>query len=225
VNSNLRGCHESQDLDIVLFYLCFNKFIDYANLGGYWEFKGIVMNKPRNFYKGTFHHLYNRGVNKERIFFSRDDYLYFLRKLKFYNNIYQIRILAYCLMPNHFHLFVEQLTDDLKIGKFISDTLNSYTKSTNTKYERRGTLFESKTKSKMIENEEHFIWLIKYILDNPLKSGLSKTIEDWEFSNAKDLLGLRNGTLSDITTIKSYFASDEELKRFLVSEKEINFKI
>ena len=54
------------------------------------------MNKPRNFYKGTFHHLYNRGANKQQIFFEETNYIYFLEKLKHYKDKYQIEILS-CL--------------------------------------------------------------------------------------------------------------------------------
>ena len=70
------------------------------------------MNRERNFYKNTYHHLYNRGANKQLIFFENENYHYFLRRLKHYKNKYQIEILTYCLMPNHFHLFVRQLTEE-----------------------------------------------------------------------------------------------------------------
>lgn len=66
------------------------------------------MDKDREFYKNTYHHLYNRGANKEKIYFDRESYLYFLRRLKQYKNKHQIELLSYCLMPNHFHLFVKQ---------------------------------------------------------------------------------------------------------------------
>jgi REP element-mobilizing transposase RayT len=87
------------------------------------------MNKPRNFFKNTYHHLYNRGANKQQIFCEQSNYIYFLEKLKFYKNKYEIELLSYCLMPNHFHLFVLQLTDEYSISGFISSLLNSHTKS------------------------------------------------------------------------------------------------
>ena len=70
------------------------------------------------------------------------------------------------------------MTDDFSVSIFISTLLNSYVKSVNEKYERSGTLFESKTKSKQIENESYFIWVIKYILDNPVQAGLVQKISD-----------------------------------------------
>ena len=154
------------------------------------------MNKERKYYKNTYHHLYNRGANKNLIFFERENYLYFLKRLNFYKNKYQIEILSYCLMPNHFHLFVKQTTDQFTISNFISALLNSYVKSINKKYGRSGTLFESKTKSKIVTDENYFNWIIKYILENPVKANLVNKLVDWEFSNAKDLLNLRCGNLN-----------------------------
>ena len=87
------------------------------------------MNKNRNYYKNTYHHLYNRGANKSLIFFERENYLHFLKRMKTYKNKYKIIILSYCLMPNHFHIFLKQTTDDLTISMFISSFLDSYVKS------------------------------------------------------------------------------------------------
>ena len=177
------------------------------------------MDKERNFYKNTFHHLYNRGANKDLIFFERENYFYFLRRMNYYRSKYGINILTYCLMPNHFHLFVQQTTNEQTIAMFLSSLLNSYVKSVNQKYKRSGTLFESKTKSKQIEDEAYFKWVIKYILENPVKAGLAESISDWEFSNAMDLLSMRNGTITDINYVTSFFQSKEIMIEFLTDKK------
>jgi REP element-mobilizing transposase RayT len=177
------------------------------------------MNNDRKYFRGTFHHLYNRGANKNLIFFERENYFYFLKKLNLYKTKYQIEILAYCLMPNHFHLFVKQKTDQFTISKFISNLLNSYVKSINKRYRRSGTLFESKTKNKIITDENYFIWIIKYILENPLKAKIIKDISEWEFSNAKDLLKLRDGKLTNIDDVTSFFQSEEQMVKFLRDTK------
>lgn len=164
------------------------------------------MDKERNYYKNTYHHLYNRGANKALIFYEKENYLYFLRRMKFYSQKYKIKILAYCLMPNHFHIFLKQTTDEFSISLFISSLLNSYVKSINQKYKRSGTLFESKTKSKQIEDETYFKWVIKYILENPVHAALADNICDWIFSNARDLTGVRNGNLTDVKYVVSFFS-------------------
>ena len=176
------------------------------------------MDKERKFYRDTYHHLYNRGVNKNLIYFERENYIYFLKRLNYYKNKYKIEILSYCLMPNHFHLFVKQETEHSTISNFISALLNSYVKSINVKYNRSGTLFESKTKNKMVTDEHYFIWIIKYILENPLKAKLVNEISDWEFSNAKDLMKLRNGLLTNIEGVISFFQSGEQMVKFLTDK-------
>jgi len=176
------------------------------------------MNKDRNYYKNTFHHLYNRGANKALIFYERENYLYFLQRMKYYRAKFSINILAYCLMPNHFHLFVQQTTDEFSISIFLSSLLNSYVKAVNQKYKRSGTLFESKTKSKQIVDEAYFKWVIKYILENPVKAGLAERISNWEFSNAMDLLTIRNGTISDINNVTSFFQSKAGMIEFLTDK-------
>ena len=183
------------------------------------------MYKPRNYYKDTFHHLYNRGANKQAIFLEKSNYDYFLEKLEYYKDEYEIELLAYCLMPNHFHLFVRQLKEESSITEFISALLNSYTKSINKSYKRSGTLFESKTKSKQIIDDAYFKWVIKYILENPVKAGLAAAITDWEYSNAKDLLGVRNGSLITIKEVASYFDSETQMMEFLSDQKiKVNYE-
>lgn len=176
------------------------------------------MNKERNYYKNTFHHLYNRGANKALIFYERENYRYFLQRMKYYRTKFNINILAYCLMPNHFHLFVEQTTDEFSISIFLSSLLNSYVKSVNQKYQHSGTLFESKTKSKQIVDEDYFKWVIKYILENPVKAGLAECISDWEFFNAMDLLTMRTGTISNVKYAASFFQSETGMIEFLTDK-------
>lgn len=176
------------------------------------------MDKERNYYKNTYHHLYNRGTNKAAIFYERENYLYFLRRMKYYADRYKIKILSYCLMPNHFHIFLKQTSNDFRVSLFISSLLNSYVKSINKKYKHSGTMFECKTKSKQIDDEAYFVWIIKYILENPVHAQLEEKIEDWEFSNAKDLLGLRNGNLTDTKYITSFYQSKESMIKFLTNK-------
>ncbi len=59
------------------------------------------------FEKGNYYHIYNRGCNKENIFWEHDNYIYLLKKLKEYKEEYNITVIAYCLMPNHYHLLLK----------------------------------------------------------------------------------------------------------------------
>ena len=117
------------------------------------------------FKKDYLYHIYNQGNNKQNIFFKRENYIFFLRKIKAYILPYA-DILAWCLMPNHFHLMVlvnEVEFEDAKIGsatpsrapntnlnKSIGILLASYTRAINKEQNRSGSLFRDKTKAECI---------------------------------------------------------------------------
>ena len=79
------------------------------------------------FETGDLYHIYNQGNNKQRIFFSRENYLYFLTKIN-QHILPHADVLAWCLMPNHFHLMVYVHTKEILIDE-ISFTSNSLTPS------------------------------------------------------------------------------------------------
>lgn len=159
--------------------------------------------------------MYNRGANKLDIYRNDSDYKYFLRKLKHYSEKYSISILCYCLMPNHFHLFVKQNTSELSIGKMIGNLINSYTKTINLKYDRSGVLFEGPTQSRHIMDESYFLWLFKYIILNPVEVELVNKATDWEYSAIHEYLGFRRNELLDIDEMREILGSVSQIRDFL----------
>ena len=138
---------------------------------------------------GKFYHLYNRGVNKQPIFFCKENYYFFLRRLKLYLSDY-IDVYSYTLMPNHFHLFFKvKNANGIVKGKSKSIRtcfkifLMSYSKAINNQTGRCGPLFQQKFKLKEVNNDAYFSWLIQYIHLNPVKSKLCSSPESWEFSS------------------------------------------
>jgi REP element-mobilizing transposase RayT len=115
----------------------------------------------------TFFHVYNRGVNKSKIFFSEENYLYFLKKLKKYQDQFQVIIVCYCLMPTHFHLLLKQLAL-YAISKFIGLSLNAYAKAINKQQKRSGHLFEGKYKMKLVAQDNYLVHLSRYMHLNPV---------------------------------------------------------
>jgi REP element-mobilizing transposase RayT len=178
------------------------------------------MDKPGNFYKNTFHHLYNRGAFKQKIFLDSNDYDYFIRKITEYKNKCAIELLCYCLMPNHFHLFVEQTTQEKSISDFISRFSNSFTKGMNKKYKRTGVLFEGKTKNKQVEDDTYFKWVAKYILTNPVKAKIVNRFDEYEYSSAKEILGVKESTITDNKKLLSFFDSIDAFKIFVEDDEQ-----
>jgi len=175
------------------------------------------------------YHIYNRGNNKQLIFFNDENYLFFLRKIR-KELLPHFSFLAYCLMPNHFHFLVQvkdvsHSSDDFKssddFSKIISNKiailLRSYTRAINNQENRTGSLFQQKTKAKCLNDyyssmNEYVTVCFYYIHQNPLHAQLVKKIEDWKYSSFPDYAKLRNGTLCD-----------HELALEIINFDEINF--
>jgi len=125
------------------------------------------------FIPNGYYHIYNRGSEKRTIFLCEKDYKNFLERVR--KNIikYDLDILAYCLMPNHFHFLVHQNNEDAIRNTFTSIQLG-HAKYFNTKYERVGPLFQGRFKAKMVESDEYLLQLSSYIHRNAPDSGNTK---------------------------------------------------
>jgi REP element-mobilizing transposase RayT len=165
-------------------------------------------------YPNTYYHLYNRTNGNEPLFRARENYLYFLKKYRFYLNA-DCSTLAYCLMPTHFHAFIfvkPEATPTL--SKKIGTLLSSYTQGYNKTYKRHGNLFQQHSKAKPVDSSDYAAALVAYIHNNPVRSGLVALPEEWEFSSYQDYCGLRNGTLAQKDIVLSKFATIEEFRAF-----------
>lgn len=158
------------------------------------------------------YHVYNRGNNRQPLFFKRENYLYFLKLTRKFL-LPKSDLLAYSLMPNHFHFQVhanehtisKKLIQGLERNEFgegIRMLLSSYTQAINKQEGRTGSLFTQNTKSKCLnessDKEEGPFVCFHYIHQNAFKAGLVQRLEDWEFSSFRDYAGLRKGTLCNL---------------------------
>jgi REP element-mobilizing transposase RayT len=91
------------------------------------------------FFVGGYYHIFNRGNNREPIFFERENYHFFLRQLQKYLIPAQVEIVAYCLMPNHYHLLVNLVSDDL--SRVMQPFALSYSKAIAKRYSAQGLCF------------------------------------------------------------------------------------
>jgi len=108
------------------------------------------------FVQGEYYHIYNRGCNRENIFRSDENYRFLLQILAEKVLEFDIAIIAYCLMPNHYHLLLRQ-QGERGVGKCVQEVFNRYTKAFNSMYERTGTLFEGPFKAIRVDNNEYLI--------------------------------------------------------------------
>ncbi len=140
------------------------------------------------FTPGEYYHLYNRGNNRNVVFFERANYLFFLYRLQ-QSLLPFADVVAYCLMPTHYHLLIKVKEEGLSRG--MQRLGNSYTKAINTKYDRVGALFQGAFKGKHISKSSYLLRLSSYIHLNPVAANLVSKPEDWEFSSYREYAGLR----------------------------------
>jgi putative transposase len=181
---------------------------------------------PKNIY-----HVYNQGNDRQRIFFSPNDYVIFL-------NLYERLIvpaaatIAWCLMPNHFHAMLyadERCIAKIKQGGIYIDPitngfrklLSGYARIFNNQNQRSGSVFRQKTKAKCLSDirvtqtgpfvqQNYVINCFHYIHQNPRAAGLVSRLEDWEYSSYKDYAGLRDGTFCRKDLASLYCGYDPE---------------
>ncbi len=197
------------------------------------------------FANDCYYHIYNRGVEKRTIFLEEKDYLRFLETINFYRVSPQpvklsdfrrlkttikeiekqdelIKIFSYCLMPNHFHLLVKQVSEG-GVSAFTRKVSDSYTRYFNPKYGRVGSLFQGKFKAKLVENDEYLLQVSKYIHRNPLPLPM------WEgrvypYSSYGYYIFGEQHPFCDIEFISDYFSKTNPNLNYqsFVEEAEIN---
>lgn len=169
--------------------------------------------------ENTFYHLYNRGVDKRDIFKDERDYKTFLFLLKAYlsppprdipfakrNTLHQeLDLLSFCLMPNHYHLLVKQVTRD-GITKLIRRICTNYSMYFNQRYQRIGTLFEGNYKAVIVETDEQLLHLSRYIHLNPQMAGLGK-VNEYPYSSYAYFLNRKKANWMKPDEIQSFFSN------------------
>jgi len=117
---------------------------------------------------------------------SKDDQADTLKKFDSENELF-VDIVAYCLMPTHFHLILRQVSDH-GITKYIAKLLNSYSKFFNIIHKRSGPLWAGRFKNIRIVSDEQLLHLTRYIHLNPCSANLAKNAEDWKYSSYNEYL-------------------------------------
>lgn len=152
-------------------------------------FGGPVARQLRIEHPGAFYHVYSRGNQRQMVFLSDEDRYYFLKVLGDANEKFGMRFSAYCLMPNHYHLFAETPWGGLSKAMHLINT--TYTVYFNKKHTRCGHLFQGRFKSILVEAETYAWELSRYVHLNPVRAGIVCLPEDYPWSSYRDYLGLR----------------------------------
>ncbi len=189
-------------------------------------------NTVKQYLENSFYHVYNRGVERRRIFLDDQDYRVFLHLLKFYlskiesfshplseltgfsptklrplkNLEGEVEVICYCLMPNHFHLLIRQKPSD-GMKKLMHRILTTYSLYFNRRYDRVGTLFQGRYKAALVDKDEYLLHLSRYIHQNPT---LTKPfLDQYPYSSYTYYLEGRGNNWLNPSPILDYFKAPE----------------
>lgn len=200
---------------------------------------------------GHIYHVVNRGTGLIPIFNNARDYKRFISLANYYRNRevpirfsklltlshderkkilketlaeknFWVEIIAYCLMPNHYHFLLKQKQDN-GIQNFIRLTTNSYSKYFNIKNGRKGTLFEGRFGAVLIQSEEQLLHTSRYIHLNPYSSFLVKNAKDifnYQYSSLPEYLEKTSNGICKTGSILSHFSTREKYKKFLLDQAD-----
>lgn len=182
---------------------------------------------PRKISKNKVYHCMLRGINKQEIFFDSQDYLKFKKELNETKEFFSYKLYSYVLMPNHIHLEIKDEND--KLAKIMQSLQLRYSSYFNKKYERTGHLFENRFKSKTVEGEIYKLNLVRYIHQNPVKSGISSNIDKYNWSSYNEYLkeNEEKNKLTDTKEILEMFSldnNDAKAQFILFNQENYKFK-
>lgn len=172
-------------------------------------------------YPGAFYHVMNRGLERRQVFTDSSEYREFLGLLAYVHQRYQLKVHSYCLMPNHYHLYVE--TPEGNLSKVMKHIDGVYTQKFNRKHARNGSLFQGRYKAILVEKESYSLEISRYIHLNPVKAKLAEKTEEWEWSSYGIFIGKKKKeTYVETDWILSQFSQKREESRRLYRQFTLN---
>lgn len=166
-------------------------------------------------FPGAYYHVINRGLEKRSLFNDGEDFSHFLKLCKKAQGLYGFNLHSYCLMNNHYHLFLE--TPEPNLSRTMKYINGLYAQYFNHKYDRVGPLFQGRFKSPIVESNSYVKTLTRYIHLNPVKAGLVQDPALWQWSSYSSYI---HGTPDDLLSkdfVLSHYSGLEELKKHTVS--------
>jgi REP element-mobilizing transposase RayT len=157
-------------------------------------------------WEGALHHVMARGIDGRAVFNSSRDRSDLYQRLSQLVTDTGIRVYAWVIMPNHVHLLVR--TGSKPISTFMHRLLTGYAVCYNRREDRKGHVFQGRFKSILVQEEEYFLQLVKYIHLNPLKAGIVDDYESllhYNWSGHASLLGVKNTPWQDVDFVLSKF--------------------
>lgn len=204
------------------------------------------------FFEGEIYHIFNKTIAGFKIFQNIPNGERFIKALNHYNkdSVTQslsaylnnpllkeskmsnllipgknplIKFLSYCIMPDHYHLVIKVLADNV-FSKYISDVENSFTRFFNIKFKRKGPMWQHSVKSVRVKSDSQLLHLTRYVNINSTTSGLVENPADWHLSSYRDIIDEDKNILKDYLPEIS-ISSPKGYKQFAENHKDYQRKL
>jgi len=171
------------------------------------------MRKSRLTFKDAYHHVMSRGINGEPILAGKRCKEYFLRLLKVSSSNLRIRILAYCLMSNHYHLILQNSSD--RLADFMRQLNGQYGLFYRGAYGGRGYVFQDRFKSTLIQQDNYLEVAIIYVLLNPVRARLVSNPYAYHWSSVNCYFGDGSSDIVDGGFVAGLFGDKKQMDLLL----------
>lgn len=165
------------------------------------------------------YHVINRGNGRQEVFHKERDYNAFLKLIKEAKRRYSVKLFAYCLMPNHFHMVVKPDRGE-ELSRWMQWVMTSHVRRYHKHYGSSGHVWQGRYKSFMIQEDIHLLMVLRYIEGNPLRAMLVNSAKQWEWSSHGEATEKRERKLIDEIPIELPHDWDKYVDAPL-TEKEI----
>ncbi len=153
-----------------------------------------------------------RGINKQSIFEDSEDKAKFFDTLKRYKLFSNFDLYGYCFMDNHIHMLIREQTEPISL--IVKRISSSYVYWFNWKYDRVGHLLQERFKSEVVEDDEYFLTVLRYIHQNPVKAGIAKDLFGFKWSSIHDYF--KEPVITDTSFALNMFSVDREKANVLL---------
>jgi len=150
----------------------------------------------RGLVDGFVYHILNRGNGKQEVFHIDQDYKVFTHLMGEAKTRYSVKIFAYCLLPNHFHMVLMPLRAE-EISKWMQWLMTSHVRRYHRHYGTSGHVWQGRFKSFLIQEDSHLLAVLRYVEANPVRAGLVGSVKEWLWSSHKERTGEKSRLLMD----------------------------
>ena len=171
------------------------------------------MSRPlRIEYENAWYHVMNRGRRRETVFSEEADYLDFIELLKESTTMWGVKIAAYCLIPNHYHLLIQ--TPNANLSRCMRHVNGVYTQQYNRRHNTDGPLFRGRYKAILIDADTYLLELVRYIHKNPIRASLVNELSQYPWSSHRGLISdSREWMWLDKDSVLTMFSDDKDRNR------------